>query len=141
MIGLIAVPFVALWIGALFAALGLLLAPAFALLCRRAAQRNGLDARRYAIMGGVHSCIILYSYWALGPISLVLLLDFAGGGSVLWIGLLVIWVASAVRAANRSQEAQVVPLPIASYAYIIPFALAYLSSAVSIVSAVTGWAE
>ena len=167
MIGLIAVPFLTLWIGAFFEALGLLFAPAFAFCCQRSARLNGLDGRRYALMGGLYSClffipaifllaeirgrevsenatkrtyVILYSYWGIGPIGLTLLLDFAGGGSVLWIGLCIVWIASIVKTTNRSQEFRIAPLPITSYTYIVPFALAYLSSAVSIVFSIAGWA-
>ncbi len=163
---LIALPFLALWIGALFAALGLLFAPVAAIYCRHSARQNGLNPRRYALMGGVYSClffvpavflskeirgkevsrnainrtyIVLYSYWAIGPVGLPLMLDLVGGGSLLWFVLFVIWVASIVRANNRNQEAQVVPLSIMSYAYITPFALAYLSSVVSIVFSIAGW--
>lgn len=159
-------PFLALWIGALFAALGLLFAPIAAICCRRLARQNGLNPRRYALMGVVYSClffvpavfllkeirgrevsrnaikrtyIVLYSYWAIGPVGLPLMLDLAGGGSLLWFMLFVTWVASIVRANNRNQEAQVVPLPIMSFAYIIPFALGYLSSVVSIVFSIAGW--
>ena len=163
---LIVLPFLALWIGALFAALGLLFAPVAAIYCRRSARQNGMNPRRYAVMGGVYSClffvpavsllkeirgrevsrnaikrtyIVLYSYWGIGPVGLPLMLDLVGGGSLLWFVLFVIWVASIVRANNRNQEAQVVPLPIMSYAYITPFALAYLSSVVSIVFSIAGW--
>ena len=99
---LIALPFLALWIGALFAALGLLFAPIAAICCRRSARQNGLNPRRYALMGGVYSClffvpavlllkeirgrevsrnaikrtyIVLYSYWGIGPVGLPLMLD------------------------------------------------------------------
>ena len=163
---LIALPFLALWIGALFAALGLLFAPVAAICCRRSARQNGLNPRRYALMGGAYSClffvpavsllkeiqgkevsrnaikrtyIALYSYWGIGPVGLPLMLDLAGGGSLLWFMLFVTWVASIVRANNRNQEAQAVPLPIMSFAYITPFALAYLSSVVSIVFSIAGW--
>ena len=54
---LIALPFLALWIGALFAALGLLFAPVAAIYCRHSARQNGLNPRRYALMGGVYSCL------------------------------------------------------------------------------------
>lgn len=43
---LIALPFLALWIGALFAALGLLFAPVAAIYCRRSARQNGLTPPR-----------------------------------------------------------------------------------------------
>ena len=43
---LIALPFLALWLGALFAALGLLFAPVAAIYCRRSARQNGLLANR-----------------------------------------------------------------------------------------------
>lgn len=164
---LIVLPFLTLWLAALMAALGLLFAPVAAIYCRRSARLNGLDARRYALMGGLYSClffipaifllaeirgretsenavnrtyIVLYSYWGVGPVGLTLLLDLAGGGSVLWIALSIVWVASIVKTTNRSQESRIAPLPIASYAHVVPFALAYLSSALAIVFSIAGWA-
>ena len=131
MMGLIAVPFLTLWIGALFAALGLLFAPVAAIYCRRSARLNGLNARRYALMGGVYSLmffapaiyllarlrgrnvpngaviaayVILYSYWLLGPIGLAILMAAIGVGAEMCIALFLIWIASAVHVILSNQE-------------------------------------
>ena len=132
MIGLLAVPFVALWIGALFAALGLLFAPVAAIYCRRSARQNGLNPRRYALMGGAYSVmffvpaiyllarlrggtiprgtviaayVALYYYWFLGPVGMAILMAAIGAGIEMCVALFLVWIASAAYVILSNQEA------------------------------------
>lgn len=162
MTGLIAVPFLTLWIGALFAALGLLFAPVAAIYCRRSARLNGLDARRYALMGGVYSLmffapaiyllarlrgrnapngaviaayVILYSYWLLGPVGLAILMAAIGVGAEMCIALFLIWIASAAHVSNHDAWRSLLNShapAVPGYIHLIPFLLAYASSVASI---------
>ena len=117
---LIFVPLFAMWPGFILAGIGLLFAPIAAIDCMRSAQSNGLNARRYAIMGGVYSLVFfvpsvyllarlrgkvvsrklimatyiaLHVYWVLVPLGFAFVTSFAIGPGMFLL-LFFIWVAS-----------------------------------------------
>ncbi len=52
-------PFVFIGLGAVIVLVGALWSPAAAVLCARAARRKGLDPKRYAMLGGLYSTLMI----------------------------------------------------------------------------------